>query len=111
MKESVTSVLASTSRQGTYQKNVQSAVRKATTEPTSITQRHREAAARTEEDDGAEIGPHQAGGEGVSSTLLGRESTEIIHGDCWISDGPAKEEREEEEVEMWWWYKHKGGWI
>ena len=48
----------------------------------SIIQRHREAAARTEENDGSEIGLHQAAGKGVVRPLRGRKDAGTIHSDC-----------------------------
>ena len=89
--------LRSWSRGSTYHKRDQSAVRKATTNPKSITQHHRSAAVRTEEDDGPEIGLHQAAGEGRAPTLSGRKGADIIHDDCWVSDGPARQKEKVEE--------------
>jgi len=94
----------------TYHKKDQSPVINATTKSNSIIQRNRSAAARTEEDDGPEIGPHQATGPGAAPSLLrGRKNASIIHGDYCGSNGPAKQKEDGGEVGMWWWYKHEGG--
>ena len=52
-------------------------------------------AARTEEDNGSEIGLHQAAGEGVAPSLLRRKGAKIIHENYWVSDGPARQKEEE----------------
>ena len=70
----------SRSKRNTYHKKDQSPVIKATTKSNSITQRHRSAGARTEEDDRSEIGLHEAAGDGVAPPLL-RKDAGIIHDD------------------------------
>lgn len=80
----------------------------ATTESESITQYHRSAAVHTEEDDGSEIGLHQASGEGAAASLSGKGANSI-HAIYWASNGPARQKGDEEGVEMWWWYKHRSG--
>lgn len=63
-------------------------MRKATTKPKSITQRHWSTVARTEEDEGPEVGLHEAAAE--APALLRRKGADIIHDDYWVPYGPAR---------------------
>ena len=64
---------------------------KATEKPRSTIDYQKRGAARTEEDDGSEIGPHHPGGEGIAPSW----GEGVIHSDYWGFDGPAKQKEEE----------------